>query len=338
MNSANVNSAAEQQQPKSDKPKLVLVGGSGFVGTRLISLLKEQGDYNLLNIDIARSEAHPEITERGDVRRFFSMLQAFGGADTVVLLAAQHRDDVRPLSLYTETNVDGMRNVLAAMSQAKVRRIIFFSSVAVYGLNKPEPDETATPDPANEYGRTKWRAEQLLRKWHERHPERSVVVIRPTVIFGEGNRGNVYNLLHQIQSGRFLMVGSGTNPKSMAYVGNVVAFVRHLLEKDEPGYHIYNYVDKPDYDMNSLVHLVSETLGKKIPATHFPKWLGMLGGYCFDAMSFVTRHRFAVSSQRVRKFCSTTQYSSAKAFATGFQPPYSMEEALQQTLRYEFGD
>lgn len=320
----------------SQSSKIVLLGGSGFVGTRLIEILKAQGKYNLTNVDIAPSVAHADITIVGDVRKLFDLLEAMKGADTAILLAAQHRDNVRPLSKYYETNVEGMRCVLRAMSDCKVRRLIFFSSVAVYGLNKPCPDEDAPLDPANEYGRSKKQAERLLKAWHDRHPERSVTVIRPTVIFGEGNRGNVYNLLHQIQGGHFMMVGKGTNLKSMAYVGNVAAFVHHLMEKDEPGYHIYNYVDKPDYNMNDLVHLVGQTMGKHIPATHFPYWLGMAGGYCFDILARITGKTFAVSSQRIKKFCATTQFAADRASATGFKPPYSIEDALRKTLQYEF--
>lgn len=333
-----VTNASIQKQAMCPTPRVVIVGGSGFVGTRLITLLKETGRYDLLNVDIAESQTHPDITQKGDVRRLFDMLEAFRGVDTVILLAAQHRDDVRPTSLYYETNVNGMRNVLKAMSQQNVRRLIFFSSVAVYGLNKPHPDEDADPDPANEYGRSKWQAEKVLRQWHGRHPEKSVTVVRPTVIFGEGNRGNVYNLLRQIQSGRFMMVGNGKNPKSMVYVGNVAAFVRHILQKDEPGHRIYNYADKPDYDMNALVRLTGETLGKHIPSMHVPQWLGMLGGCCFDVLGFITRHRFAISAQRVRKFCAVTQFPADRAQATGFAPPFTIDEGLRRTLHFEFGN
>ncbi|MBP3227570.1 MAG: NAD-dependent epimerase/dehydratase family protein [Bacteroidaceae bacterium] len=317
--------------------RIVLIGGSGFVGTRLIGLLRRNPDYDVRNIDIAPSEAYPELTEYGDVRRLHDMLQALRGADTVVLLAAEHRDDVRPLSRYNTTNVGGMRHVLRAMSEHGVRRLVFFSSVAVYGLDKPEPDETATPDPANEYGRSKWKAEQVLTRWHGRHADVDVSVVRPTVIFGEGNRGNVYNLLRQIQGGRFLMVGAGRNKKSMAYVGNVAAFVVHLLSRGERGYRIYNYVDKPDFDMNGLVALVSDATGRHIPATHFPRWMGLAGGYAFDLLALVTRRRLNVSAQRVRKFCATTQFSAARALTTGFQPPYPIADALKRTLAYEFG-
>ncbi len=317
--------------------RIVIVGGSGFIGTRLINLLKAQGETDLLNVDIAPSKVHPDITKKGDVRRLFDMLEALSHADTVVLLAAQHRDDVRPASRYYETNVDGMSNVLKAMSEHGVRKMVFISSVSVYGHNSDSPDEAATPRPTNDYGRSKWQAEQMLHRWHEHHPECRITVVRPTVVFGEDNRGNVYNLLHQIQGGRFLMVGRGTNIKSMAYVGNVAAFVNYLMQEETAAYQIYNYVDKPDYDMNHLVGLVGETLHKHIPATHFPLWLGLLGGYAFDALSFITRRQLTISSQRIRKFCATTQFSAHKALATGFQPPYPIEEALKRTLRYEFG-
>ena len=342
MNSANDKfstqspASATEVSTAAAKPRLVVIGGSGFIGTRLISLLRAEGTYDVRNVDIADSATHPDITTKGDVRRFFDMLHAVQDAHIVVLLAAQHRDDVRPLSRYAETNVEGMRNVLRAMSQHGVRRLIFFSSVAVYGLGKPNVDESATPDPANEYGRTKWKAEQLLVQWQSHHAYRQAIVVRPTVVFGEGNRVNVYNLLSQIQQRHFLMVGQGTNSKSMAYVGNVVAFVHHLLQRDATGYQVYNYADKPDYNTNDLVKLVSETLDKHIPSTHFPLWLGMMGGYCFDILSQLTRHRFAISAARVKKFCATTQFASDKAMATGFIPPYPIEQALRQTLRYEF--
>ena len=59
----------------------------------------------------------------------------------------------------------------------------------------------------------------------------SLIIVRPTVIFGEGNRGNVFNLFNQIASGKFVMVGKGENKKSMAYIGNVVAFWRHASRR-----------------------------------------------------------------------------------------------------------
>lgn len=192
--------------------KITLIGASGFVGTRLIDLLK-QSHYELLNIDKQSSKFHPEITTIANVLDKRKLISLLKGTDVVVLLAAEHRDDVTPISLYYDVNVGGMRNTLEAMEANGVQRIVFTSSVAVYGLNKKNPDESHEKDPFNHYGKSKWQAEQVLQKWHESHPDWNINILRPTVIFGERNRGNVYNLLKQISGGKFLMVGKGNNKK-----------------------------------------------------------------------------------------------------------------------------
>jgi nucleoside-diphosphate-sugar epimerase len=241
-----------------------------------------------------------ELTTIGDVRNPADIEKALQEKDAVVLLAAEHRDDVSPTSLYYDVNVQGTKNVLEAMDKAGVKNIIFTSSVAVYGLNKQNPNEEHPADPFNHYGKSKWQAEEVLREWYNQNPqEKSLTIIRPTVIFGERNRGNVYNLLKQIASGKFLMVGKGTNYKSMAYVGNIAAFIKYHLENTKPGYQVFNYIDKSDLNMNELVSQVEKSLNKHIPSTHFPYWLGMLGGYGFDILGKLTGKKFSVSSVRV---------------------------------------
>ncbi len=316
--------------------KIAMIGASGFVGTRLIDLLKDDKQYEIKNIDLQPSHFFNDITVIGDVREQEKIDSELKGYDAVVLLAAQHRDDVSPTSLYYDTNVGGMEVTLRAMEKNGIKRIVFFSSVAVYGLNKENPDENHPADPFNHYGKSKWQAEQVLQKWYETHADWNIDIIRPTVIFGERNRGNVYNLLKQISSGKFLMVGNGKNRKSMAYVGNIVAFVKYMIDNVTDGYNVFNYIDKPDTDMNNLVAHVSKVLNKHIPATHFPYWLGMLGGYCFDALAFVTRKKLTVSSVRVKKFCATTEFDATKVHSCGFKAPFTLEEGLARTLEFEF--
>ena len=108
------------------------------------------------------------------------------------------------------------------------------------------------------------------------------------------------------------MVGKGNNRKSMAYVGNIAAFVKYLIDNVSTGYNVYNYIDKPDTDMNQLVEHVSAVLSKHIPTTHFPYWLGMCGGYCFDILAKITGKKLTVSSVRVKKFCATTEFDASK--------------------------
>lgn len=316
--------------------RVAIIGGSGFVGTRLLERLRQQEGYSLKNIDKAPSELFKEITHIANVLDEEKITTLLKDTDLVVLLAAEHIDDVTPVSLYYDVNVQGMRNTLKAMEANGVKRLVFTSSVAIYGLDKDNPDESFPADPFNHYGKSKWEAEQVLQEWYKTHQDWNINIVRPTVIFGERNRGNVYNLLHQIASGKFMMVGKGNNEKSMSYVGNVVAFIQFLIEQYREGYHVFNYVDKPDFTTKDLVALTSKTLGKHIPSIQIPYALGMLGGYCFDVLAFITRKKLPISSVRVKKFCAVTKYDSTKMRDSGFVPPYTLEEGLSRMLKAEF--
>ena len=312
--------------------KILIIGGSGFVGSKLIF---ELGENQCVNLDKNKSPFFSKITNIGDIRNLDDILIT-SKTKYVILLAAEHRDDVSPKSLYYDVNVKGTSNVLKAMDKVGVKNLIFTSSVAIYGLNKINPDENYAKDPFNHYGISKFQAEEVIKKWYEKDPKnKSVNIIRPSVIFGERNRGNVYNLLKQISSGKFLMVGEGTNKKSMAYVGNVVAFIMNRLEKSELGYNIYNYVDEPDLNMNELVSIIEDKLNLDLPKIKIPKWLGMLGGYIIDLIALIFNKKFSISSVRVKKFCATTQFNAKKAHKV-FIPPYTLKEGINKTLENEF--
>ena len=311
---------------------VLVIGGSGFVGSVLI---KKLNNSNIRNLDKNQSPFYKDITTIGDIQNK-NQITIPKGTESVVLLAAEHRDDVSPRSLYYDVNVKGTKNVLDVMDEAGVKNLIFTSSVAVYGLNKDNPDENHIQDPFNHYGKSKWKAELVIKDWYEKDPHnKSVNIIRPTVIFGERNRGNVYNLFEQISSGHFMLVGSGLNKKSMAYVGNIVSFIISRLEASDPGYHIYNYADKPDYSMIELVHIIQRKMDIKQSSIKIPYFFGLLAGYGFDIIAFLIRRNLKISSVRVKKFCATTQFDATKAYNV-FKPPYKLEHAINKTLEYEF--
>lgn len=313
-----------------------IIGGSGFIGTRLTGRLFGKAGLRLCIVDKATSKAFPKLTTLADVRSVEQLRAAIREGAVIVNLAAEHRDDVRPLSLYDEVNVGGARNICVVAREKGVRTIVFTSTVAVYGFAPIGSDESGKIAPFNDYGRSKYEAELILKEWQAEVPtERTLVIIRPTVVFGEQNRGNVYNLLRQIASGKFVMVGHGENRKSMAYVENIAAFIEYSMSF-EPGVRIYNFIDKPDFTMNSLMANVNRILGRpeKI-GIRLPYAMGYLIGKGFDLVAAVTGKRFAISSIRVKKFCANSVYNTA-IDKTGFIPPVPLEQALAQTVRYEF--
>jgi nucleoside-diphosphate-sugar epimerase len=316
--------------------KIAIIGGSGFVGTRLTKNLFEAGGFEVINIDKQKSSAFPDITTLANVLDKPALTTALAGVDLVVLLAAEHRDDITPTSLYYDVNVQGMRNTLDAMAHNGTKHIIFISSVAVYGLNKVNPNEDTPVEPFNDYGKSKWQAEQVLQQWYASHPDWKINIVRPTVIFGENNRGNVYNLLSQIASGRFLMIGKGNNKKSMSYIGNIVAFIEFLIKECKGNFEVYNYVDFPDFTTNDLVNHTSQVLGKKVPTVQIPYFLGLVGGYGFSILAWILRKKLPISPVRVKKFCAVTQYDASKVLRSGFVSPFSIQEGLKRTLIAEF--
>tara|TARA_B110000879_G_scaffold183184_1_gene241738 strand:- start:308 stop:1321 length:1014 start_codon:yes stop_codon:yes gene_type:complete len=313
-------------------PTITIVGGSGFVGSFLINDLENKCIHNL---DKVQSPFHQSITTVGNILNP-EEIKIDINTKTLILLAAEHKDDITPTSLYYDVNVNGTINVLNTMDQLGVKNLIFTSSVAIYGLNKSNPNETHQEDPFNHYGKSKWKAEQAIKKWYDNDPiGKSVTILRPTVIFGERNRGNVYNLLKQISSGRFLMIGKGKNKKSMAYVGNVVAFIKDRIEKNEKGFQIFNYADKQDFSMTELTKLIEEKMKIKLPVIKIPYFIGLVGGYSIDFLSFITKKKFSISAVRIKKFCATTQFDAYKVSQV-FKPPYTLEEGLNRTLEHEF--
>lgn len=313
---------------------VVILGGSGFIGTHMCTSI-EPGGFRIL--DKQKSNTFPDETEIVDVLDKGKLTQLLQGTPCVVNLAAEHKDNVTPVSLYNKVNVEGAQVLCDACEANGIEKIIFTSSVAVYGLNKVNPDESHPTDPFNHYGKSKLAAEEVYIRWQKADPEnRSLVIVRPTVVFGEKNRGNVYSLLKQIASGRFFRIGKGENKKSMAYVGNISAFLIHAVKTARSGFELYNYVDTPDLSMNELVSICEKQLKVNISKVKVPVILAQMGGLGFDLMSKISGKKFAISRVRVTKFCATTQFNASKAHASDFNPPYTLKEGLIRTLNSEF--
>jgi len=314
---------------------ILITGGSGFVGSNLINVLSNSN--SILNIDKKESKWHKSISKILNINDEESLKGIQFQADTIIHLAAEHRDDVRPRSLYKEVNVEGTKNIIKFAENRDINSIIFFSSVAVYGFAKRGTDENGKINPFNDYGSTKWLAEVELNKWYKKDPEnRRLIVIRPTVIFGPRNRGNFYNLINQVASSKFIMVGKGMNYKSLAYIDNITDFVKKTLELDKGNY-CFNFIDKPESNMNKIMLFIYEALGKKKPKFYIPFFIAYTLAKLLDILSLVSNKKFSISSIRIKKFCSDTSFETSVS-KIGFQSKYSIEEAIKETINYEFNN
>lgn len=323
--------------PEARDVTICITGGCGFIGTTLARRIAASGRA-VVAADLVDRGLLPGLHRPLDLTRPETIGPAIAGAEAIVHLAAVHRDDVRPVSLYDAVNVAGTQALAEAAEAAGIERIVFASSVAIYGFAPPRAPEDTPPAPFNAYGRTKLAAEGILRAWQARDPgRRSLTIVRPTVVFGPGNRGNVHTLLSQIRARWFIMVGPGRHHKSLAYVDNVAAFFDHALTFG-PGVHVYNYADQPDLTVAALVRLAHERLtGKPKAWLHLPLPLGLAIGHGADILSRIGGRTLPVSAIRVRKFTSETSVSAARAHALpGFVAPVPLTEGLERTFRADF--
>lgn len=321
----------------ADNSQRVLVtGGSGFIGSHLRNRLVARGmAVTVLDLIEPRSLSPGERFVVGDVRNSRVVQEAMRGADVVYHLAAAHHDFGIAESTFETVNVDGMRVVCEAAAANGVERLLFTSTVAVYGQGTPGASESTSPAPASPYGRTKLEAEQVLRAWAAQSTGRVAVVLRPAVVYGPNSFANMFSLVRQIERGRFALVGPGSNVKSIVYVDNLLDTMDFVLERTPAGtVNLFNAVDAPDLTSREIATVLACALGRKrIPEV--PLGLARLLALPFDMGTALTGRDLGFSTARLEKFAlQETRFSGAAVRSLGYEQKVSAEEGLRAMARW----
>ena len=313
---------------------ILITGDSGFIGTYLTKHLQDNG-HNVFGIDInpqkKREVSYQYVT--GDILDQ-SMLQKIPhDIDCIIHLAAAHKDFGISEEEYYRVNVGGMNSLLRFANERRIKKIIFYSSVAVYGENQPSTELTNTK-PINHYGGSKLEAEKALKKWSEEDSQKEVVILRPAVVFGPLNVANIFKLIKQVCDGKFYWVGDGSNIKSIAYVENLVEATAFLLNRMMPGYEVFNYSDEPHLETRELVSMIAKLSDKKVPTFHIPLSLAIFAAKVVDVMGKITGYDFPITSARILKFNTSTEHQSTKIREIGFLPRHTLEEGLRKNIQW----
>ncbi len=312
---------------------ILLTGGSGFIGSHFHNYLPHG---ELVNLDLEEPIFQHETTFiKGDIRVEKDVVNAIRDRDikTIISLAAKHHDFGIGHDEYFDTNEDGTAVLCKVASAYNIKEIIFFSSVAVYGVRDLISNEALAPAPDSPYGASKLAGEKVLEKWAAADPTRKVIIIRPTVVFGSNNVANMYNLIRQISSGLYFHLGKADNIKSIAYVENVVEAILFLKSRMVPGFSIYNYADEPQLSTRQISEVIAQALDKKILLT-VPKTLGIMMGLPFDLIIKLTGKNLPISSARIKKLGTSTRHSAYKIFSEGFKPHHTTVDGLVKMVEW----
>jgi nucleoside-diphosphate-sugar epimerase len=142
--------------------------------------------------------------------------------EAIYNLAATHRTPGHPPEEYYRTNIWGALNVARLAEAAGVETVLFTSSISVYGPQENFVTEASPLTPTSDYGRSKAMAEAIHRQWAERDPARRLVVVRPGVVFGPGERGNYTFLAQALKRRIFVYPGRRDAIKSGGYVDELL--------------------------------------------------------------------------------------------------------------------
>jgi GlcNAc-P-P-Und epimerase len=312
---------------------ILITGGSGFIGTHFHRFLPLK---QLINLDLNEPafESKSQFI-KGDIRKEDDVRKAIEGNNikTIISLAAKHHDFGIGHDEYFDTNEDGTAVICKVASENNVKEIVFYSSVAVYGLRSEVSSENMEPLPDSPYGASKLAGEKVLRRWAAEDPDRKLLIIRPTIVFGPGNMANMKNLIRQIDSGFYFHLGKGDNIKSIAYVENVISATLFLLERLKPGVSIYNYADEPQLTTREIGNHIADFLHKKIRVT-IPKQIGVMLGIPFDVAIKLTGKNLPISSARIEKLGTQTYHSARKLFDEGFTAKHSTIDGIGKMVEW----
>jgi len=213
---------------------VIIFGGSGFVGAHLIrDFLSEGVKVTVVDIQAPVDISSIHFIEK-DIRRPID-LDSDCEYDLVVVLAATHRTPGHDSMEYYETNVLGALNIIEWCNRANLQSIWFLSSISVYGSAAIKSSEYCETKPTSDYGLSKLISEKMFLEWQsQRSHERRVVICRPSVIFGQGESGNMTRLAAGIKNGFFFLPSRKPILKSATYVKELYPSLRFVYDLEEP--------------------------------------------------------------------------------------------------------
>ena len=318
----------------------IIFGGSGFIGTHLIHLLKEEcvkDEDHIYDLDIVMPGEEgvvPGIVEKNDgveyirldVRQPIDFNFTPTENDIIFNLSAVHRTPGHEDHEYFETNIRGAENVVAFAEKHNINKILFTSSIAPYGAAEELKKETTLPTPNTPYGISKLIAEEIHKKWQVQDKKRELTIVRPGIVYGKGEHGNMTRLYKGIKGHYYFYAGRKDTVKACVYVKELVRFIKYrMIDNSFPGIDTFNCTFEPAFTIEQICEAMKSATGltNKIPMINgkllmgVAKVVGPIGG-----------KKVGIHPDRVKKLMVSTNICGKKLADTDYQFHYSLEDSF----------
>jgi nucleoside-diphosphate-sugar epimerase len=315
---------------------ILITGSNGFVGSRLMWYLEEKG-YKVFGIDNSEHclrERHPN-TIFGDIRNKEDY-ESFRNKniEMIIHLAASKHDFGISKEEYYSNNEYGTQVVMEFAKSENIKKIIYYSTVSVYGHKAVPCDETGPILPDNDYGESKLAGEKVINKFYEEDNSLEIFYLRPSIIYGPNNFANMYNLIAMQHRKFWITIGDGSHIKSMVSLENLIDMTFWCFDRFKSGIQIYNVLDKPYITVKTLMNIIASHEGFSNPTIKIPLKIAVGIGLFFDFFAKILKKDIPINSDRMRKFATSTEYYSEKIRKDGYVQKHSIESQLGETIKW----
>lgn len=304
--------------------KVIVFGGSGFIGTHLTRRLAAKG-VEVVSVDIKpQRETLSGVDYRIADVRDLSAFWVDGAVSRIYNFAAIHTTPGHPIHEYYETNALGALSITNFAARNGIGEIIFTSSISVYGPSEEMKTEQTPPAPESAYGYSKLISERIHRQWVESASDRKLTVVRPAAVFGGGEGGNFTRLATLLKKGFFIYPGRKDTIKACIYVEDLLEAIEFARSKAEP-FILFNGAYPQRYTLEQIITALKKGHFPKARTFMVPMALVLAGA---RLLKLLDASRIGIHPDRVMKLVRCTDIYPGWLISQGRDYPNAIETAL----------
>ena len=325
----------------SNQPIILVTGATGAVGPRVVAAMRDAGfRIRTLSLDLPpRGVWEDDVeTRMGDITDPAVVLSAMLNVDAVMHLAARLHIVNPPPELrakYERVNIGGTDIVVQAAIRASVRRVVLFSTIAVYGASHGRVlDEATPPQPQTFYGQTKLAAEQIVLSARNSSGHSIGTVLRLGAVYGPRVKGNYRELVKALANSRFIPIGPGGNRRTIIYDKDVGrAAVLAVIHPAAAG-RVFNVTDGEFHTLKEIIDSICAALGRRPPNYSIPvSWARFVAGILEDGTRLIGR-RAPITRSTIHKYTEDIAVSGKRIREElGFSSQYDLETGWKETIQ-----
>ncbi len=315
----------------------LVTGSTGFIASNLIPSLLQQ-DYSVrAAIRNQTNELEVPTTNVGNINGSTQWQEALTNIDTVIHLAARAHilqdDTPNPEQEFHKVNTQGTANLVKQSIAAGVKHFIFISSIGAMATLSPQTlNENSPCNPDTPYGKSKLQAEQALINLAS-NSNMTWTILRPTLVYGPGNPGNMARLIQLIKLGLPLPFGAVKNSRSFLYVGNLVDAIITCLSHPHARNQTFIVSDGENLSTLELIKKISHHLQLPSHLLPIPPNLLRISGKLGDKLEPILKRPLPINSPTIDRLLGSLVVDNSHIRTTlNWQPLYTVDQGLAETL------